>query len=105
MCEVCGCGEKKILHHHHIVEHHSLGTNNDWDNLVVLCPTCHTFHHAGIINIIGVIESTAPTGRTIIYEKNGIRNIDIDPPKRHKVKGSRIYEDRTTDKRKISQSG
>lgn len=41
----CACGYSKypqILEVHHIDENRS---NNDWNNLTLLCPNCHKIHH------------------------------------------------------------
>ncbi len=86
ICEVCGSKEKKILHHHHIIPRTHPDCTNDWDNLAVVCPNCHMSHHSGTITILGVVESTSLTGRLLIFIKDGIKNVDIDIPIRHKRK-------------------
>ncbi len=46
-CERCGYDEHlEILVTHHIVERANGGTD-DWDNLELLCPNCHSLHHWG----------------------------------------------------------
>lgn len=90
MCEVCGIKDQSALNRHHLVQQQQIGTSNDWDNLIVLCANCHNFVHAGKIKILGVLPSTSSTGRTVVTEINGFRNIDIEVPIRHKVKGTRI---------------
>ena len=42
-CVRCGC---PIIHHHHIVPWHIV-EKHEIENLVALCPTCHTKIHAG----------------------------------------------------------
>jgi hypothetical protein len=75
-CEICGEKNSKILHRHHLVERIELNTNNsDW-NLGILCPSCHSKVHSGSIRIIGVFPSTKPpTGKTLVYVKDGVCNI------------------------------
>lgn len=89
ICEICGFDVKATLHIHHIIEQHEIGTNNSDENCVVLCANCHNDHHHGTINVLAVLKST--NGRVVIYEKDGIKNIDINLPRYHKTeKGLRI---------------
>jgi 5-methylcytosine-specific restriction endonuclease McrA len=44
-CENPDCREKNTIHIHHIDMNHS---NNNYNNIIVLCPTCHTKAHRGI---------------------------------------------------------
>lgn len=80
-CEVCGMAEPKILQLHHIVERTEPNCTNEPENLVILCPSCHLSHHNGLIKILFVYPSTElPNKRTLIYEKDGKKNLDIDQP-------------------------
>lgn len=92
MCEVCCEKNVNILDWHHIIPRTDPESTNDWDNLAVLCSNCHRSVHDGIIKIIGVCPSTSPTKRFLIFEKNGVRNSDIDPPKYHKKPRGTKYE-------------
>jgi hypothetical protein len=87
-CEICNENKIATLHIHHIIEQHQINTSNRWDNLCCLCANCHNRVHHGQIKILGVLASTKlPNKRQIVYEENGIRNIDIDVPVRHCVRG------------------
>jgi phosphate/sulfate permease len=44
-CENPDCRHKTTIHIHHIDMNHS---NNDFNNLIALCPTCHDKAHKGI---------------------------------------------------------
>lgn len=79
-CEIEGCPIKdpKLLQHHHIIERKEIVTSNDQWNLSVICANHHLLIHSGILRIIGVYPSTTPQGRILVYELNGIKNIDID---------------------------
>ena len=69
-CEICGEKNKNVLHHHHIVERTELNSDNSFYNLAVICANCHTKHHAGEIEIIGVYPSTKPPyGRILVYKR------------------------------------
>lgn len=76
-CEIEGCGvtNPALLHKHHIVERTELGTCNDDFNLAILCGNHHLLLHSGGLKIIGVFPSTGKSGRTLIYELNGIANV------------------------------
>jgi hypothetical protein len=76
-CEVCGEKNTKILHRHHVIERTELNTDNsDW-NLAIICPSCHSKHHAGSIKIIGVFPSTKyQSGKILVYiNENGDCNV------------------------------
>lgn len=80
-CEINECKEILNLHKHHIIERTELNTTNHIYNIAILCPVCHAKVHSGHIKIIGVYPSTQPpNGRTLIYELDGKKNIDIDVP-------------------------
>jgi hypothetical protein len=75
-CEICGEGDSNILHRHHVVERGEINTSNDDFNLAVICPSCHSKVHDGSIRIIGVFPGTKPpTGRILVYVKDGICNV------------------------------
>ncbi len=63
-CEYCGDTTKEILQLHHIKQVAEGGTN-DIDNIIVLCPNCHTKAHRGLIK-----ESELKAlAHTALYEK------------------------------------
>jgi len=78
-CELDFCNETVDLHlHHHVERTEENTTNNPW-NLCILCPNCHAKIHSGSIKVIGVFPSTQlPNGRTLVYEMNGVKNLDIN---------------------------
>ena len=49
-------------------------------NLAVLCGNCHSKIHLGNLKVFGVLPSTDPSGFILIYELNGVKNIDVDVP-------------------------
>ncbi len=78
-CEINDCNETENLHLHHIIERTELNTNNHVFNLAILCSNCHGKIHSKAIKIIGLFPSTKqPNGRSLVYEVNGKKNIDID---------------------------
>ena len=82
-CEIATCNitDSNLLHLHHIIERTEVNTTNDHLNLALLCANCHTLVHTGKIKIIGVFPSTKlPNKRTLVYEVDGIKNLDIDKP-------------------------
>ena len=81
VCEVCGETDTKILERHHIIPRTELNCTNDDYNLGILCSSCHSKTHTGSLKIIGVFPGTRPpSGRVLIYELDGVKNIDIDEP-------------------------
>lgn len=44
MCEICGCNIFPILEFHH-VKMVSIGGNNNYDNIRLICPNCHSLIH------------------------------------------------------------
>jgi hypothetical protein len=77
ICEVCGCKDKETLERHHITEQTEINTNNDDFNLAIICSNCHTKHHLGRLKIIGLVASTQlPYKRTLIYQLDGIKNVE-----------------------------
>lgn len=103
-CEICGSTEKNTLHYHHIIGRKEIGTSNDPFNLAVLCASCHALVHAKKIKIIGVYPSTKPpAGRTLIFEKDGKSNCDINEPYcEYKPKQMRLYEESKSTKKESS---
>jgi hypothetical protein len=81
-CEIenCQVDDPKVLHRHHIIERVEVGTSNHEFNLCVLCPTHHSMVHTGRLKILGVYPSTGLNGRTVVYELDGKKNIEIDEP-------------------------
>lgn len=80
-CEIEDCNVTECLHLHHIIERTEANTNNHVFNLCILCPNHHSFVHSGRLKIIGIFPSTKkPNNRTLIYELDGKKNLDIDVP-------------------------
>lgn len=82
-CEIesCNITDPNLLELHHIIERTELNTSNHNLNLTILCGNCHRLTHTGKLKIIGVYPSTQlPNGRTLVYELDGKKNIDIDVP-------------------------
>lgn len=82
-CEIEGCliDDADALHLHHIIERTKLNTTNNPFNLAILCAVHHELTHSGRLKIIGVYPSTQPpNGRTLVYEFDGKKNIDIELP-------------------------
>lgn len=93
-CEIEDCNETENLHAHHIIERTEENTNNNAFNLAILCPNHHNYVHSKKIKIIGVFPSTRlPNKRTLVYEIDGIKNVDgIDIPYiEFKNKSFKIY--------------
>lgn len=79
--ETCTVTDPHLLHLHHIIERTEINTTNHNFNLAILCANCHALTHSGKLKIIGVYPSTKlPNKRTLIYELNGVKNLDIDMP-------------------------
>jgi 5-methylcytosine-specific restriction endonuclease McrA len=77
-CEICECQVKATLHWHHIIPRTDPKCTDDWKNVVVVCSNCHNKIHADIIKIFGIYDSTKlPYKRTVVFEENGKKNIDI----------------------------
>lgn len=84
-CEIHNCNEDnpKVLDFHHIIPQTELGCTDHPTNIAIICSNCHRKVHLNLLKIIGVIPSTEmPNKRTLIYEINGQRNIDIEIPER-----------------------
>lgn len=82
-CEIDGCTieDPIALELHHIIERTEINTTNHPNNLAILCSVHHALIDSGRLIIIGVYPSTKlPNKRTLVYELDGIRNIDIDVP-------------------------
>lgn len=81
-CEICKESNIKILDFHHIIPQSDKNCTNFSSNIAIICANCHRKTHSGSIKIIGIISSTEyPNKRTLVYEIDGIKNIDIDIPK------------------------
>jgi len=82
-CEIesCNITDPLLLELHHIVERTEINTTNNDYNLAILCCNHHKSIDDGSLKIIGVYPSTLPpNGRTLVYELNGVKNINIDQP-------------------------
>jgi HNH endonuclease len=78
-CEICGFSDASALHLHHIIERTDVNTSNHHRNLAIICSNCHHKVHANEIKIIGVFPSTKPpNGRTLVFEIDGCKNLDIE---------------------------
>lgn len=94
-CEIeeCNISQEEALHFHHIIERTNVNTTNEILNIAILCSVHHAFVHSGRLKIIGVYPSTKlPNKRTLVYELDGKKNIDIDEPYiQIKAKSFKIY--------------
>lgn len=82
-CEIEGCPitDAEALHFHHIIDRCKVNTTNNLYNLAIICAVHHELVHSGKLKIIGVFPSSKqPNNRTLVYEINGKKNIDIDQP-------------------------
>lgn len=82
-CEIESCDimDSKLLELHHIIERTELNTTNHDFNLAILCANHHAMIDTDRLKIIGVYPSTKlPNKRTLIYELDGVKNLDIDVP-------------------------
>ena len=82
-CEIESCEvvAQEALHFHHIIERTQINTTNHPFNIAILCAVHHEFVHSGRLKIVGVFPSTKlPNNRTLVYELDGKKNIDIDAP-------------------------
>lgn len=96
-CEIDSCNvtDPNLLHLHHIIERTDENTTNHVTNLCILCSNCHNLVHSGKIKIIGLFSSTKlPNKRTLVYELDGKRNIDIDAqPIQIKPKSFKLFNE------------
>lgn len=82
-CEIEDCQVKdpEALHFHHIIERTQANTTNHNYNLAIICAVHHELVHSGKLKIIGVYPATKPpNNRILVYELNGVKNIDISNP-------------------------
>lgn len=83
-CEIddCNVTEECALHYHHIIDRVKVTSTNSPMNIAVLCSVHHNLVHDGKLKIISVYPSTKlPNRRTLVYELNGIKNIEgLDEP-------------------------
>jgi len=80
-CEIedCNITDSDALHFHHIIERTKVNTTNHPFNIAILCAVHHELTHSNKLKIIGVYPSTRlPNHRTLVYEINGKKNIDIE---------------------------
>jgi hypothetical protein len=68
-CEVCGEGDKNLLHRHHIIPQCDPRCTNKDSNIAILCANCHTKVHYGEIIIIGVYQTSG--GKKAMWFKKG----------------------------------
>lgn len=54
-CQLCGYDRFDIFNIHHIVEKHNGGTD-ELDNLLLVCPNCHTEIHKGFRQLDNLIK-------------------------------------------------
>lgn len=94
--ETCDVTDPNLLELHHIIERTEINTTNHNFNLAIICSNCHKLTHSGRLKIIGVYPSTLPpNGRTLVYELDGKKNIDIDIPYiEFKNKSFKLYGDK-----------
>lgn len=96
-CEIESCNvcEPEALHFHHIIERTKINTTNNILNIAILCAVHHELVHAKKLRIISVYPSTKlPNKRTLVYELDGKKNIDIDVPYLEvKNKSFKVYGD------------
>ena len=106
-CEVCEEKDVNILERHHIIPRTDLDCTNDDFNLAVLCASCHAKTHTGRLRIIGVFPGTKPpTGRILVYELDGIKNVDIDEAYfTPKPKSMKVHYGRDKDSTGCADSG
>lgn len=82
-CEIesCNVNNPLLLERHHIIPRTDINTNNDNLNLAILCCNHHKLLDGGRLKIIGIFPSTKePNFRTLVYELDGKKNIDINKP-------------------------
>lgn len=75
-CEICGENDRSVLERHHIIEQNEAECTNHDFNIAIICSNCHSKHHLGSLEIIGVLPGTKGiTGRTLVYIKDGKCNV------------------------------
>lgn len=79
-CKICGYSFKPVLQIHHILPI-SQGGNNDTDNIICVCPTCHkTLHYmyscAKPNRSDGVVDAMY-SSMTIVQNDGNIRLYDV----------------------------
>lgn len=82
-CEIesCTVSDPDLLELHHHIERTQENTNNNNFNLCILCCNHHKMIDSGKLKIVGIFPSTKlPNKRTLIYELDGVKNMDIDVP-------------------------
>ena len=91
ICEICG--GNKSLHYHHITPRTDLRCTNEWGNICVVCANCHSEIHDGVIEIIGPYPASTPSGRILVYKRDGVSNVPgiEEPYYRSKPKAMKVY--------------
>jgi hypothetical protein len=82
-CEVESCDvvDPNLLELHHHIPRKDINTTNHPMNICILCCTHHKMIDSGRLKIIGIFPSTKlPNKRTLVYELDGIKNIDLSEP-------------------------
>jgi hypothetical protein len=97
-CEVeeCNITDPNLLEFHHHIPRTAENTTNNNFNLCILCCIHHKMIDSGRLKIIGIFPSTnPPNGRTVAYELDGKKNIDIDQPYvEFKPKSYKIFKEK-----------
>lgn len=75
-CASPSCPNELTIDVHHIVEVHQGGGNNT-DNLLPLCPYCHSKYHRGLINRSSIIDWKKRV--TLIYKSNNVEQATPQP--------------------------
>lgn len=82
-CEIESCNiiDPDLLELHHHIPRTDINTTNNNFNLCILCCNHHKMIDSGKLKIIGIFPSTKlPNKRTLVYELDGVKNVDIDQP-------------------------
>jgi len=97
-CEIdcCNVTDPNLLELHHIIERTEENTNNNPMNLAILCCNHHAMIDTNRLKIIGLFPSTRkPNHRTLVYQLDGKKNIDLDQPYfKFKNKSFKLYGDK-----------
>lgn len=82
-CEIesCNISDPELLELHHWIPRTDENTNNNNFNLCILCCNHHKMIDSNRLKIIGIFPSTKlPNKRTLVYELDGVKNVEIDVP-------------------------
>jgi len=72
-CEICNHRIVNDLEVHHI-QQRSEGGSNALRNLIVVCKTCHDKHHAGILEIGPLQQTSDGLERKVLIKKNPVKS-------------------------------